>query len=148
MRKIVLLLACCLWMSLPMAGQAAQESSGSISMEFDLSAQGAGGETKLWIPYPMSDSDQTITNISINGDFAESAVYSDNKYSTPMLYCWDLLAQRRRQECTIPAHNYWCTCATLSTLSRWPLLHVMMSSFQPRTEYVPSVSSSPKFCRQ
>lgn len=104
MRKIVLLLACCLWMSLPMAGQAAQESSGSISMEFDLSAQGAGGETKLWIPYPMSDSDQTITNISINGDFAESAVYSDNKYSTPMLYArWDKGAKDRHLNFTFYA---------------------------------------------
>ena len=81
MRKVAVLFVCFLWVALPMAGQAAQQSSGSITMEFDLSAQDAGGETKLWIPYPMSDSDQTITNIAISGDFAESAVYSDNKYS-------------------------------------------------------------------
>lgn len=90
MRKITLLFVCFLWVCLPIAGQTAQQSSGTITMEFDLSAQDAGDETKLWIPYPMSDSDQTITDVSISGDFAESAVYSDKKYSTPMLYArWD-----------------------------------------------------------
>ena len=90
MRYITVLLSCFLWMTLPMAGQAANQSSGTITMDFDLSAQDAENETKLWIPYPLSDSDQSITNISISGDFAESAVYSDKKYSTPILYArWD-----------------------------------------------------------
>ena len=90
MRNAGLLLGCLLWVIFPIAGQASNQSSGTITMEFDLSAQDAGDETQLWIPYPLSDSDQTITNISIKGDFAESAVYSDKKYSTPILYArWD-----------------------------------------------------------
>lgn len=90
MRTLTLLFGCLLMLAHPLTGQAANQSSGTITMEFDLSAQEAGDETKLWIPYPLSDSDQTITDISISGDFAESAVYSDKKYSTPMLYArWD-----------------------------------------------------------
>ena len=84
-----------LWLSLlfaalPLSASAASEASGTITMEFDLSDHPQDQEAKLWIPYPLSDSDQLITNLTINGDFAESAVYSDQKYSTPMLYArWD-----------------------------------------------------------
>ncbi|WP_163339414.1 transglutaminase-like domain-containing protein [Desulfopila sp. IMCC35008] len=97
MKKAFLLigtLLCLLW---PLAGMAAKQASGTISMEFDLSEQPAGQEAKLWIPYPLSDDDQLVTKVSISGDFAESAVYSDQKYSTPMLYArWDKEATSRK----------------------------------------------------
>lgn len=66
-------------------------------MEFDLSAQAVNQETKLWIPYPISDADQLITSVTISGDYAESAVYSDQKFSTPMLYArWDKNSRNRK----------------------------------------------------
>ncbi|PHR26205.1 MAG: transglutaminase [Desulfotalea sp.] len=90
MKNLALLLGCFFCLSWPAMGHAASQASGTITMDFDLSAQDARDGTKLWIPYPLSDVDQTITNISISGDFAESAVYSDKKFSTPMLYArWD-----------------------------------------------------------
>jgi transglutaminase-like putative cysteine protease len=73
------------------------EGSGNISMEFDLSAHDASQEAQLWIPYPLSDRDQLISKIKINGDFSESAVYSDQKFSTPMLYArWDKNTSSRK----------------------------------------------------
>ena len=76
---------------------AASESSGTISMEFDLSAHPADQEAKLWIPYPVSDRDQLVTKITVSGDYAESAVYSDQKYSTPMLYArWNKGSNSRK----------------------------------------------------
>lgn len=74
----------------PLWALAGGESSGNITMEFDLSAHDTSKEAQLWIPYPLSDRDQLISNISVSGDYAESAVYSDQKYSTPILYArWD-----------------------------------------------------------
>ncbi|MBI5655476.1 MAG: transglutaminase domain-containing protein [Geobacter sp.] len=59
-------------------------------MTFDLSDKSATAETELWLPYPVSDRDQTITDVKITGDYATSAVYADAAYSTPMLYArWD-----------------------------------------------------------
>lgn len=83
--KYIVLLACLFFTSV---GQTYAESqwAGTITMEFDLSGQAKGEETKLWIPYPLSDKDQLITALQISGDYAESAVYSDQKFSTPMLY--------------------------------------------------------------
>lgn len=66
-------------------------------MRFDLSHQAAGEAVELWIPYPLSDDDQLITDIKIKGDYTESAVYSDQQHSTPMLYArWEKNAESRK----------------------------------------------------
>jgi len=75
----------------------ATTASGTITMELDLSAHDINQNARLWIPYPVSDADQSITNISVKGDFAESAVYTDEKYSTSMLYAaWNKGAKSRK----------------------------------------------------
>ncbi|MBC8318885.1 MAG: transglutaminase domain-containing protein [Desulfobulbaceae bacterium] len=83
-----------MWTSLAVASS---RQSGTITMEFDLSGHNVNEEARLWVPYPVSDRDQVITNVKISGDFAESAIYTDQIYSTPMLYArWDTGAQNRR----------------------------------------------------
>ena len=62
----------------------AETVSGSVAMEFDLSAHKDGEVAQLWIPYPMSDQDQTITNIRVDNNAVSSGVYSDNRFQTPM----------------------------------------------------------------
>lgn len=66
----------------------AQSAAGVVTMDFDLSRHGSEKEVRLWIPYPVSSSYQDISNISVSGDYAGSAVYTDKKYQTPMLYAW------------------------------------------------------------
>ncbi|QJB57280.1 transglutaminase-like domain-containing protein [Pseudodesulfovibrio sp. zrk46] len=68
----------------------AGSAAGTVTMQFDMSEQPKGEEIKLWVPYPVSDENQTITNVRINGDYIESAVYTDNKFQVPMLFMrWD-----------------------------------------------------------
>jgi len=86
MKKLWSLVAILAWLIPPSAALAGNEAGGTITMEFDLSNHGTDEEAQLWIPYPFSDRDQVITNISVDGDFTESAVYSDKVYSTPILY--------------------------------------------------------------
>ncbi len=74
----------------------AQTINGRVTMEFDLSAHGAGEQARLWIPYPISNKNQLITNIRINGTFDASAVYSERVFENPMLYArWDAKKTRR-----------------------------------------------------
>lgn len=61
-------------------------NSGRVVMEFNLSKQSQGQEANLWIPYPVSDDLQTISNVRISGDFENAAVYTDNVNRTPMLH--------------------------------------------------------------
>jgi transglutaminase-like putative cysteine protease len=91
----ILLLTICLMLPLP--SFAVNSSSGTITMEFDLSTHELTEETQLWIPYPLSDRDQLISQVKISGDFKESAIYSDQKFSTPMLYArWNKNSPSRK----------------------------------------------------
>jgi transglutaminase-like putative cysteine protease len=64
----------------------AKTVEGTITLNVDLSAQPTGKPIRLWLLYPTSDKDQDITHISISGDYATSAVYTDKTFGTPMLY--------------------------------------------------------------
>jgi len=71
--------------------------SGMIVMEFDLSSHQTGKEARLWIPYPLSDKDQMITDVRISGDCAETGVYADRDFRQPMLFArWDKEAKSRK----------------------------------------------------
>jgi len=90
MKKLLRFLLTVTFLLIPFWAWAGNESSGTISMEFDLSGHNPNEEAQLWIPYPLSDRDQLISKVKVTGDYAESAVYSDQVYSTPMLYArWD-----------------------------------------------------------
>jgi transglutaminase-like putative cysteine protease len=82
----------------PIAANATPKThAGTVTIAVDLSAGESGKEAELWLPYPVSDSDQTITDVRISGDFSQSAVYTDNANSTPMLYAkWDSAAKSRK----------------------------------------------------
>ncbi|QXE88441.1 transglutaminase domain-containing protein [Geomonas nitrogeniifigens] len=75
----------------------AKSRSGQVTVEVDLSKQEAGKETRLWIPYAVSDTYQNVTDVKVSGDFASSAVYTDQANGTPMLYArWDKDAKSRK----------------------------------------------------
>jgi transglutaminase-like putative cysteine protease len=95
MKKLsVLLLLAALLAVVPQAF--AETASGIISMDFDLSHHASDKEVRLWIPYPVSSQYQDISDVRISGDFARSAVYTDKKYQTPMLYAqWPAGADSR-----------------------------------------------------
>ncbi len=97
MKRVLFLLLIIVVTLLPLNALAITKASGSITMEFDLSARSPNKEARLWIPYPVSDSDQLITAMKISGDYAEAAVYTDKKYSTPMLYARWNAGERSRK---------------------------------------------------
>jgi len=85
MRKLffILLLAICTGMT----GTAwAKSRSGIVTLEFDLSRHDPSQELKLWVPYPISDRDQLISDVKLGGDSYDSGVYTDRIYQTPILY--------------------------------------------------------------
>lgn len=96
-RTILSILYACITLTMmAVSAWAAPLHSGITTIEVDLSGHGAGA-AELWLPYPVSDPDQTISNVKITGDFASSAVYTDATYSTPMLYArWEKGAPARK----------------------------------------------------
>lgn len=74
----------------------AKSAQGTVSMDFDLSDHCTNEVVKLWIPYPISNEDQTITKVQVSGNYKTSAVYTDNKFQTPMLFAkWEKGASSR-----------------------------------------------------
>ncbi len=65
-------------------------SSGRITMTFDLSNHGLEKTAQLWIPYPVTNAHQRVSDISVKGSWSSSGVYTDAVFGTPMLYArWD-----------------------------------------------------------
>lgn len=80
--------------------------SGTVTLEFDLTAQEAGKEVKLWVPYPVSDEDQLISDMKISGDYAASAVYTDREHGNPILFAvWDKDAKSRTMKVSFSAER-------------------------------------------
>lgn len=75
----------------------AKSHEGLVTLEFDLSAQPAGEEARLWIPYPVSDGDQEISSVHWSGDYAEAAIYTERRFGNPLLYArWPKEATSRK----------------------------------------------------
>jgi transglutaminase-like putative cysteine protease len=96
MRKLgylLVMLSVLLWVEM---GWAASRT-GLVTMNFDLSAQPGGEEVKLWIPYPVSDHNQLISQVKVTGDYGAAAVYTDPKHGNPMLFAsWGKDAKSRK----------------------------------------------------
>lgn len=72
-------------------------SSGRITMTIDLSGHGYDKAADLWIPYPVSNANQHISNISIEGNWSASGVYTDRVFNTPMLHArWEDGVEERK----------------------------------------------------
>ena len=60
--------------AIPVSGQI---PSGTVTFNIRPNILKDSKEAKLWIPYPLSDEYQTISNIRFNGNYNASAVYRD-----------------------------------------------------------------------
>lgn len=75
----------------------AKSRAGVVTLEVDISANEAGKDARLWIPYPVSDRNQTVGDIKVYGDYAASGVYTDKTYGTSILYAeWPKEAKSRK----------------------------------------------------
>jgi transglutaminase-like putative cysteine protease len=94
--KRLLLCVVALTMGFAPAAWAASRS-GIVTVEVDLSKQEQGKETRLWLPYAVSDKNQLVTDVQIAGDYATSAVYTDRENGTPILFAgWKKDAASRK----------------------------------------------------
>lgn len=84
----------------------AASRAGVVTVDVDLSAQEQGKEVRLWLPYPVTDANQTISGISVSGDYAESGVYTDRANGTPILYArWKSDATSRKLSFSVAAER-------------------------------------------
>jgi transglutaminase-like putative cysteine protease len=74
----------------------ANEKRGVVTVDVHLKAPAGAKEVRLWLPYPMSDENQEITDVVVKGDYADMAVYRMGKSGESVLYArWDRPAENR-----------------------------------------------------
>lgn len=60
--------------------------SGTVTFQVTPTVEKSATDVKLWIPYPLSDATQTITNVSVSGNHATSGIYRDPASEAVYLY--------------------------------------------------------------
>jgi transglutaminase-like putative cysteine protease len=60
--------------------------SGTITYDIKLNAAQGAKQAKLWLPYPLSDEHQTISDVHVGGNYTGSAVYRDPAGGATYLY--------------------------------------------------------------
>lgn len=78
---LFILLISLLWISVASGGT----RMGSIVMDFKIQS-GKGQHTQLWIPYPLSDNFQRISDVRIKGNFDRSGIYREPASGAIYLY--------------------------------------------------------------
>ncbi|MDO8724043.1 MAG: transglutaminase domain-containing protein [Syntrophales bacterium] len=64
----------------------AKEREGKVTFQFDLEVPGEGKIVRLWVPYPVSDTNQDIKDIVITGNFSSSGIYREGVNGNIALY--------------------------------------------------------------
>lgn len=96
MKKCFTLLVALLFIMTATVASAANRA-GIVTLDVDLSAQNPGKDAKLWIPYPVTDRHQKVSDIKVSGDFVSSGVYTDATHGTRILYAqWPSAAKSRK----------------------------------------------------
>lgn len=74
----------------------AKERSGNIVFTVTVDAPEDSKDVRLWIPYPVSNSEQAIEDVRIDGNFTKSGIYREKETGNLALYAeWTKAAKER-----------------------------------------------------
>jgi transglutaminase-like putative cysteine protease len=84
MRKTLWALICMLFV-FPCASLA-KERSGEVTLAVTIAAPDDSKDVRVWIPYPVSDNVQDISDVKIDGNFSQSGIYREKETGNLALY--------------------------------------------------------------
>lgn len=68
----------------------AKERTAEVTLQLDLKAPEESKNVRVWIPYPVSDENQSVTDVNVNGNFSKSGIYREGEHGNIALYAeWD-----------------------------------------------------------
>lgn len=83
-------------LTLPPGVSSATERQGVVTISVDLNASADAKQVRLWIPYPMSDNHQRITDVEIRGNYSSMGVYRESRYGESILFAeWNVPTPKR-----------------------------------------------------
>jgi transglutaminase-like putative cysteine protease len=74
----------------------AQERSGEVELVVTIAAPDDSDDVRVWIPYPASNSEQSISRVATSGNFTQSGIYREKETGNLALYAdWVIPAKKR-----------------------------------------------------
>lgn len=67
-------------------GAYAKERTALVTVSVKLVSPPSAERVRLWMPYPMSDGNQEITDIRVNGNFTRQGVYREGAFGNPIIF--------------------------------------------------------------
>lgn len=64
----------------------AKERSGEVELAVTIAASSESKDVRVWIPYPVSNSEQDISNVRMSGNFTQSGIYGEKETGNLALY--------------------------------------------------------------
>ncbi|HLA27838.1 MAG TPA: transglutaminase domain-containing protein [Syntrophales bacterium] len=64
----------------------AKERRVAVTFHINLSAPANSRDVRLWIPYPVSDENQTVMKGSIDGNYSSYGIYKEKEFGNTLLY--------------------------------------------------------------
>jgi transglutaminase-like putative cysteine protease len=104
-RRIFLLVLFMIALLLPAHSYAAgKERKGTVELTVTIDAPEGSRNVRLWLPYPVSDGHQTISDVKISGNYTSEGIYAVPSTGALALYAeWSVPAKERRLTITFNA---------------------------------------------
>jgi len=74
----------------------AKEKRVEVTFKIDLKVPEHSKDVRLWIPHPISDENQTVEDVRINGNYSRHGIYKEEEFGNSILYAeWKDLPKDR-----------------------------------------------------
>lgn len=64
----------------------AKERRAEVMFKINLNAPESSKDVRLWIPHPVSDENQTIEDVKIEGNYSSHGIYKEKEFGNSILY--------------------------------------------------------------
>ncbi|MEK7850931.1 MAG: transglutaminase domain-containing protein, partial [Deltaproteobacteria bacterium] len=82
-----LILAFTLLLSISFTASAGvKEREAEVTFRISLNAPPNAKDVRFWVPYPVSDKNQTIEDVQLSGNYTNAAAYKEKEYGNTALY--------------------------------------------------------------
>ncbi len=94
----------------------AKERRGEVTFQISVEAPEESKDVRLWIPYPVSDKEQTIADVKIDGNYSSYKIYDQKQGGDRALYAewtkpakevWGLRLGKKPEEDISGGHHCW-----------------------------------------
>src|SRR3972149_10685461 len=75
----------CMFFMFPSAGMA-KERKGEVVLAVTIDAPEESKDVRVWIPYPVSNNVQDISDVRVDGNFSKSGIYGEKETGNVALY--------------------------------------------------------------